>query len=193
MCVCVCVCVYVCIKHERSSLPRPGSWTNGPFPPWSRGLLQSPSCPDGPDQPPHRSPQPLPTRLSLYCAQPGSSRKWGGCWVRGRPPAAPPPSPHCHSWLWPLAPAADAKNSLVHRETAAPLSGLPVDCSPPASSVDGILWARILQWWPFPSPGHLPDPGMEPGSPALQADSLVFEPLGKLGVLDPFLTWIFST
>ena len=36
-----------------------------------------------------------------------------------------PPSPHCHSWLWPLAPAADAKNSLVHRETAAPLSGLP--------------------------------------------------------------------
>jgi len=36
--------------------------------------------------------------------------------------------------------------------------------------------------------GILPDPGMEPGSPALQADSLVFEPLGKLGVLDPFLT-----
>ena len=119
------VCVCVCVKHERSSLPRPGSWTNGPFPPWSRGLLQSPSCPDGPGQPPHGSPQPLPTRLSLYCAQPGSSRKWGGCWVRGRPPAAPPPSPHCHSWLWPLAPAADAKNSLVHRETAAPLSGLP--------------------------------------------------------------------
>ena len=25
---------------------------------------------------------------------------------------------------------------------------------------------------PFPSPGDLPDPGMEPGSPALQADSL---------------------
>ena len=24
---------------------------------------------------------------------------------------------------------------------------------------------------PFPSPGHLPDPGIEPGSPALQADA----------------------
>ena len=32
---------------------------------------------------------------------------------------------------------------------------------------------------PFPSPGNLPDPGMEPRSPALQADSLPFEILGK--------------
>ena len=29
---------------------------------------------------------------------------------------------------------------------------------------------------PFPSPGYLPDPGIEPGSPALQADALPFEP-----------------
>ena len=29
---------------------------------------------------------------------------------------------------------------------------------------------------PFPSPGHLPDPGIEPGSPALQADALQSEP-----------------
>ena len=27
----------------------------------------------------------------------------------------------------------------------------------------------------FPSPGDLPDPGIEPGSPVLQADSLPFE------------------
>ena len=32
---------------------------------------------------------------------------------------------------------------------------------------------------PFPSPGDLHDPGIEPGSPALQADSLLTEPLGK--------------
>ena len=35
---------------------------------------------------------------------------------------------------------------------------------------------------PFPAPGDLPDPGIEPGSPmspALQADSLPAEPLGK--------------
>ena len=31
----------------------------------------------------------------------------------------------------------------------------------------------------FPSPGDLPDPGTEPGSPALQAVSLPFEPPGK--------------
>ena len=32
---------------------------------------------------------------------------------------------------------------------------------------------------PFPSPGDLPDPGIEPGSPALQADTLPSEPPGK--------------
>ena len=33
----------------------------------------------------------------------------------------------------------------------------PVDCSPPGSSVHGILQVRILEWGPFPSPGDLPD------------------------------------
>ena len=32
---------------------------------------------------------------------------------------------------------------------------------------------------PFPSPGYLPDPGIELGSPALQADALPSEPPGK--------------
>ena len=32
---------------------------------------------------------------------------------------------------------------------------------------------------PFPPPGDLPDPGIEPGSPALQADALPSEPPGK--------------
>ena len=38
------------------------------------------------------------------------------------------------------------------------------------------------EYWsglPFPSPGHLTDPGIEFSSPALQADSSPFEPLGK--------------
>ena len=34
---------------------------------------------------------------------------------------------------------------------------------------------------PFPSPGDLPDPGIEPRSPALQADALPSEPPGKQG------------
>ena len=32
---------------------------------------------------------------------------------------------------------------------------------------------------PFPSPGDLPDPGIEPRSPALQAEALTSEPPGK--------------
>ena len=36
-------------------------------------------------------------------------------------------------------------------------------------------WNRL----PFPSPGDLPNPGSKPGSPALQADALPSEPLGK--------------
>ena len=38
---------------------------------------------------------------------------------------------------------------------------------------------RILEWVPFPSPGDLPNPGIEPGSPALQADSLLTELSGS--------------
>ena len=78
----------------------------------------------------------------------------------------------------------------------------PMDCSPPGSSVHGTLQARVLEWgaiafsnqaplsmgfsrqgyWnglPFPFPGDLPDPGIKPGSPALQADSLPTELPGK--------------
>ena len=36
-------------------------------------------------------------------------------------------------------------------------------------------WSQLL----FPSPGDLPDPGIEPGSPTLQADALPPEPPGK--------------
>ena len=55
----------------------------------------------------------------------------------------------------------------------------PMDCSPPGSSVHGILQARILEWFAFPSPGDLPDPGIELRSPELQADALTSEPPGK--------------
>ena len=42
------------------------------------------------------------------------------------------------------------------------------------------LQARILEWVkPFPSPGNLPNPGIESRSPTLQADSLLTEPPGN--------------
>ena len=55
----------------------------------------------------------------------------------------------------------------------------PTDYSPPGSSIHGIFQARVLQWVAFSSPGDLPDPGIEPRSPSLQADALQSEPPGK--------------
>ena len=55
----------------------------------------------------------------------------------------------------------------------------PVDSSPPGSSIHGTLQARILEWVAISSPGDLPDPGMEPGSPESEADALPSEPPGK--------------
>ena len=51
----------------------------------------------------------------------------------------------------------------------------------PGSSVHGILQARMLE--SFPSPGDLPVSGVEPPSPALQANSLPSELSGKLNNL----------
>ena len=56
----------------------------------------------------------------------------------------------------------------------------PMDCGPPGSSVHGILQARILEWVAMLSPPrNLPNPGVQPKSPALQTDSLLTEPPGK--------------
>ena len=55
----------------------------------------------------------------------------------------------------------------------------PLDSSLPGSSTHGILQARILEWVAILSPGDLSDAGIEPGSPALQADMLPSEPPGK--------------
>ena len=54
-----------------------------------------------------------------------------------------------------------------------------MDCSPPGFSCPRILPARILEWIPFPSPGFLPNPGIEPRYPTLKADSSVSQPPGK--------------
>ena len=57
-----------------------------------------------------------------------------------------------------------------------------MDCSLPGSSVHGILQQEYWSGLPFPSPGDLLDPEIEPGSPALQADSLPSEAQGKPGM-----------
>ena len=48
--------------------------------------------------------------------------------------------------------------------------------APPSMGFSGQeYWSGL----PFPSPGDLPDPGTEPRSPTLQADTLTSEPPGK--------------
>ena len=67
----------------------------------------------------------------------------------------------------------------------------PMDYSPPGSSVHGIFQARVLEWVAIFSSRDLPNPGIKPGSPALQADP---SPLSHQGSLDMYtllyLKWI---
>ena len=55
----------------------------------------------------------------------------------------------------------------------------PMGCSLQASLSMGFSRQEYLSGLPFPSPGDLPDPGIEPRSPALQADALPSEPPGN--------------
>ena len=55
----------------------------------------------------------------------------------------------------------------------------PMDCSPSGSSVHGLLQARILEWVAIHFCTDRPEPGIELGSPALQAYSLPSKPPGK--------------
>ena len=51
----------------------------------------------------------------------------------------------------------------------------PMDWNLPGLSVHGISRQEYWSGLPFPSPGDLPDPGIEPRSPTLQADTLPSE------------------
>ena len=85
-------------------------------------------------------------------------------------------------WMWPMDPGI-----LTHFQEGWEISLLeccevvqsrltlcdPMDCSPPGSSVHGAFQARMLEGLPFPTPGDLPDPGVEPmslASPALAGE-----------------------
>ena len=57
------------------------------------------------------------------------------------------------------------------------LQSCPTLCNPVGSSVHGILWT--LEALPYLPPGDLPNPSIEPMSPALQADTLPSEPPQK--------------
>ena len=62
----------------------------------------------------------------------------------------------------------------------------PMDCSPPGSSIHGILQAWILEWVAIPLSRDFPDPEIKPRFPALKADSLPSEHQGAHAI------WIFK-
>ena len=58
----------------------------------------------------------------------------------------------------------------------------PMDCSPPGSSIQGILQARILEWVAVPFSRDFPDPGIKPASlksPALAGRFFTTSTTGK--------------
>jgi len=55
----------------------------------------------------------------------------------------------------------------------------PMDCSLPDSSVHGIPRQEYWSGWSFPSPGDLPNPGIEPAPSALVGGFFITEPPGK--------------
>ena len=72
----------------------------------------------------------------------------------------------------------------------------PVDYSPPGSLSMGFSRQEYWSGLPFLSPGALPNPGIQPRSPALQADSLLSELPGKVflhsKVLCCFLIYLYQ-
>ena len=68
------------------------------------------------------------------------------------------------------APILDMIEKMVAKSCLNLATWLTVACQIPLSM--GFSRQEYWSGLPFPSPGDLPDPGIEPGSPALQADSL---------------------
>ena len=80
------------------------------------------------------------------------------------------------------------------------LCGLKLVCD--SLRTHGLWPARLFflgfsrqEYWsglPYPSPGDLPNPGTEPGSPTLQADSLLLSPQGSPGEALNFILFIYT-
>ena len=67
-----------------------------------------------------------------------------------------------------------------------------MDYSPPAPLMMEFSGQEHWGGLTFPSPGDLPNPGIEPGSPALEADALTSEPPGKPSVPIQLLNFLLS-
>ena len=86
--------------------------------------------------------------------------------------------------------AEKASSSLVAKSCPTLATPWTVACQAPLS----VGFSRHEYWngLPFPSPGDRPNPGIEPGSPALQADSLPTELREAQGTDNPLLSSVSS-
>ena len=87
---------------------------------------------------------------------------------------------HLLQWPWE---SSVWQSPFTDRAQLCPTLCGPKDCSPPGSSVHGILQARILEWLPLPTPGDIPSPGIKPTSlvsPAFIGRFFTIEPPGKV-------------
>ena len=69
----------------------------------------------------------------------------------------------------------------------------PVDCAHKAPPSVGFSRQEYWSGLPFPSPGDLPDPGIEPRSPTLQADALTSVPNASREAKELELSYIEGT
>ena len=88
------------------------------------------------------------------------------------------------AWSWTRAKVKERHESKTTSEVKSVAQSCPTPCDPwtvAYQAPPSMGFSRQGCWsgLPFPSPGDLPDPGIEPGSPALQADALPSEPPGK--------------
>ena len=75
--------------------------------------------------------------------------------------------------------ARAATSTIVYSFSRVQLFSDPMDCSPPGSSAMGFSMQEYWSGLPFPSPRDLPDPELEPMSPALAGGFFTTEPPGK--------------
>ena len=75
---------------------------------------------------------------------------------------------------------------IIHENEGISRSVMPDSATPWTVAMDCSTEFSRQEYWsglPFPSPGDLPDPGIEPGSPTLQAESLPSEPPEKSRII----------
>ena len=101
-----------------------------------------------------------------------------------RPECSQESLPETFSNLYIMRVDMTARTSKVHNETEVKVKSLsrvrlfvtPWIVAYQAPPAVGFSRQEYWSGWPFPSPGDLPYPGIEPGSPVLQVDALPSEP-----------------